>query len=543
MPMQTEFSPAGIQRIFVNKSSDKIELSETTAGQWSQKTGSIQTGKLQVKVSFINQNELQFELEGECELISLTVEWNNPFASGTHILCDHWERAYGDLSWRDDVSGQILPWYFLAASSDWSETSGFGVKTQPNALCCWQLNNNNMALKMDLRSGNQPVLLKNRKLPICTLVYHPGEKGMSPFDSALAFCRKMCDNPRLPAGPVYGFNDWYTNYGNNSQESILENTETLAELTRGLDCRPYSVIDDGWQMSARTSGGPWISNCFFPDMAGLAAEMKAMDVRPGIWMRALITGERMPEHWCFKQPPPPENCPQYNALDPSVPEVLDLIGNAVKKLTGEWGYELVKHDFSSYDLFGCWGYEFGNDYWNSERFSFADKTQTTAEIIKNLYREIAVNAGDALIIGCNTISHLAAGFFQLQRTGDDTSGLEWARTRKMGINTLAFRMPQHRSFYYADADCVGVTDQVPWHLNKQFLDLLSRSGTPLFISANKKDIQHEQRIHFRKAFERTVANSAIAEPLDWTETKIPSKWKLNDGEIVEYDWSEADGDR
>ena len=44
----------------------------------------------------------------------------------------------------------------------------------------------------------------------------------------------------------------------------------------------------------------------------------------------------------------------------------------------------------------------------------------------------------------------------LNRTGDDTSGRIWERTRRMGVNTLAFRLPQHNTFYHIDADCVGI---------------------------------------------------------------------------------------
>ena len=65
--------------------------------------------------------------------------------------------------------------------------------------------------------------------------------------------------------------------------------------------------------------------------------------------------------------------------------------------------------------------------------------RTTAEVIGSLYDVIRGAAGDAAIIGCNTVSHLSAGLFEICRIGDDTSGTDWSRTRKMGVNTLAFR--------------------------------------------------------------------------------------------------------
>src|ERR1700712_5982046 len=104
-------------------------------------------------------------------------------------------------------------------------------------------------------------------------------------------------------------------------------------------------------------------------------------------------------------------------------------------------------------------------------WSFNDKSKTTAEVILNLYKSIREAADDLYVIGCNTLSHLSAGLFELNRIGDDTSGKEWERTRKMGVNTLGFRMVQHHNFYAADGDCVGLTNQVPWHKNKQWMHL------------------------------------------------------------------------
>ena len=115
-------------------------------------------------------------------------------------------------------------------------------------------------------------------------------------------------------------------------------------------------------------------------------------------------------------------------------------------------------------------------------WAFADQTRTTAEIIHAFYVALREAAGTAMLLGCNTIGHLTAGLFELQRIGDDTSGRDWNRTRKMGVNTLAFRIPQHGAFFAIDADCVGVTNAVPWRFNRQWLDLLARSGTPLFVS-------------------------------------------------------------
>jgi alpha-galactosidase len=164
-------------------------------------------------------------------------------------------------------------------------------------------------------------------------------------------------------------------------------------------------------------------------------------------------------------------------------------------------------------------------------------TKTTAEVIDELYRTIQTAAGDSLVIGCNTVSHLSAGVFDICRIGDDTSGREWARTRKMGVNTLAFRGAQHGTFYVGDADCVGVTNAIPWAQNKQWLDLLARSGTMLFLSLAPDALGDEQRRDLRAALALAARPQPLGEPLDWQQTSWPSRWKLM-GRDVTYDWIE-----
>jgi len=161
-------------------------------------------------------------------------------------------------------------------------------------------------------------------------------------------------------------------------------------------------------------------------------------------------------------------------------------------------------------------------------------------VIDALYGTIRSAAGDSLVIGCNTVSHLSAGHFEICRVGDDTSGTEWARTRKMGVNTLAFRGAQHGAFYVADADCVGVTNAVPWALNRQWLDLLARSGTMLFVSLAPDALGSQQRRDLREALALAAAHQPLAEPLDWQRTVYPEHWRLM-GRDRSFDWVGADG--
>ena len=96
-------------------------------------------------------------------------------------------------------------------------------------------------------------------------------------------------------------------------------------------------------------------------------------------------------------------------------------------------------------------------------------------------------------------------------------------------------MPQHDAFFAVDADCVGLTNDVPWELNRQWLDLLACSGTPLFVSADPAAMGAAQSAALREAFTVAATVRPVAEPLDWLDTTCPSSWKNESGEL-RYDW-------
>lgn len=228
----------------------------------------------------------------------------------------------------------------------------------------------------------------------------------------------------------------------------------------------------------------------------------------------------------------PERTP---VLDPSHPEVKEYLRSVLKKIKG-WGYELLKHDYTTFDLFGAFGYDLNATVTLQHNWSFYDNTKTSAEIVLDLYRLIREETQEMVIIGCNTITHLCAGFVEVNRIGDDTSGKVWTRTRAMGVNSLAFRLPQNGRFYMIDADCVGILEHnIPWELNRQWLDLLARSGSPLFVSCQKGILSEKQENEVKKAFSISSVQKNKAIPQDWEYNTIPQKWII-DGELTEYDW-------
>lgn len=510
-------------RVVVQDASDSVALTRGR-GRWYRAGVEVVTrleaGALRVDVS-----------ASRTPLRLVSLRWQGRLPSGSRILGDHWERGYGDLEWRGIVPERVLPWYFLLCAG--GVTHGVGVRTGAGAMCHWAVDPKGVSLHLDLRCGGAPVELNGRRLEAAQVVQRSGEPGETSHHAARRFCRLLCPSPLLPSASVYGGNDWYFCYGRNSEKLILEHAQHVADLApRGARNRPYMVVDMGW---GRTGGiGPWREgHAGFPDMPGLARKLRRMGVRPGIWIRPLRSVEAQPPGVYFPTGRFEDRRYSGAVLDPSRADVLDHIAADVRRLR-DWGYELIKHDYSTRDLLGRWGFEMGAQL-TPDGWSFSDRSRTTAEIITGLYRAIRRGARDAVVIGCNTIGHLAAGTVELQRTGDDTSGIDWERTRRMGVNTMAFRSPQHGAFFAADADCVAVTRKTPWSMNRQWLDLVARSGTPLFVSIESGACGPAQRRALADAFAEAAADRPLAEPLDWMDNTCPARWRI-DGGVVEYDW-------
>ena len=472
-------------------------------------------------------------------LTRVVLRWEMSFPAGTLFLGDHWERGYGDLQWRGLQPERVMPWYFAAHEQTGGRTFLAGVKTQPAALCFWTVDGAGVSLWLDFRNGGSPCRPGLREIAAATIVTLATPPAKTPFAVVSRFCRLLCPWPRRLTAPVCGNNNWYYAYGRNfDADAMRRDAAFLADISLGHANRPFCVIDAGWTPGTVCPGGPWKAGdaTRFPDMPGLAADMKKLGVRAGIWMRptALMTVDdprRLRAGPCTSEEKP---------LDLTLPENLDLIREDVARVRS-WGYDLIKHDFSTYDVFGQWGFQMGAELTDAG-WNFADQTLTNAEIILRLYRTLRTGAGDAVLLGCNTIGHLGAGLFEVQRTGDDTSGRVWERTRRMGVNTLAFRLPQHGAFFSSDPDCAPHTEHTPWELDRQFLDLVARSGTALFVSVDPRTITPEQKDAFRAAMQTALSGGTPGgcEPLDWLSTTTPREWRIG-SEKVTYNWEEPAG--
>lgn len=443
-------------------------------------------------------------------LTYLHVRWNGRENEGLLSISDHWERSYGDLEWRGTIPERVMPWYFL--TSDGSHVNGYGVKTSPSAFCFWQRDAQGITLSMDLRNGGEATELGSRELKACTVVTRMGPRGEPIWRAGQEFCKLMCPAPRLPPGPIFGVNDWNYAYGKNTANGILRDSDLIASLAPAGKTRPQVVIDDGWQDPAR-----------FPSMPNLASQIRSRNLDPGLWIRPLRPDKNVVASLLLPDNRFGKGASHNNlAFDPTIPEALEESMKTVRQAVG-WGYIFIKHDFSTYELFGKWGSDMRGQV-TRPGWHFHDKSRTNAEIVRDFYQAIRAASGEhATILGCNTVGHIAAGIFESQRIGDDTSGHDWERTRRYGVNTLSQRIAQHRTFSHIDPDIVAMTLAVDWKKTSQWMDVVARSGTSLFLSPDPAAITPEVKSAMRDAMAIT-AQVGQGFPIHPTSGTTPEAW-------------------
>lgn len=479
---------------------------------------------VKAKVTFEIGDSLKVILEADEPVEWIRLRFNGNQRGIKSVLGDSAERCTtDDICWSAMLAHAKMPWYFYAY--DGEILHSYGVKTGANSFAFFQADPSGITVLLDVRNGGCGVELK-APLVCAEIVCREGKTGETPFAAAQEFCKQMCPNPNLPKTPVFGLNNWYWAYGIIDEATVLHESEYLSSLSVGCEHKPFMVVDDGWQYTHSNcyNGGPWNStNECFSSMDEVADKIKERGCRPGIWMRPLLTMSHVPDEAIFTSSLQKTGI----VLDPSHPFTLELVSKDISRITN-WGYELIKHDFSTYDLFG------GN--YRNPSGAFYDKTLTNAQIVKNLYKQIQKSAGNSMVLGCNTIGHLSAGIHQLQRVGNDTSGRSFEWTRRYGIHSM-MRLPQNGNFFTVDPDCAAFTSMVSKQLNFDFLEAAAISGCAVFASVTPGIFtsEDEKRMNDILKVADKQQKGNYAEPTDWAYTTAPSEYVFN-GKKYTYDW-------
>jgi alpha-galactosidase len=459
------------------------------------------------------------------------MRWENPFPDALSVTGDEFERLQGNAHFGSLDADRYFGWYFLVKEKTGCECGG--VKTHPHAFVSFSVDPMGVNAFFDVRNGGRGVELQGRRLPMVTLLSR-SYPSSDAFGALRKFCGEMVGERILPKAPVYGGNDWYFAYGKSTGKMILEDAKLIGELAEGNANRPYMVIDDGWEKGA--CGGPWENNGHFEELGELVSSFRHYDVKAGIWIRFLHNEAALSAHpdWAIRRQDPDGD----HYLDPSLPGVLEHVKKDIRRIKG-WGFTLIKHDYSGHDMFGLYGFQMNGAVCENGDWNFADKTRTNAEICMDFYQAIKEECGsDCLVEGCDVFSHLSTGYCEVNRIGDDTSGVVWDRTRSFGVNALAFRLSQNSLFYAADADCVGFAG-IPFAKNALWLDLLAHSGAPLFVSCPPNLLTPSQKEVVHQAFVSAAEQKDVAIPLDFESSADPVRWSINGRETL-FDWQSGD---
>ena len=117
----------------VNMRVIKIEAFYNNGYHLTEECGGIYKSDDIIVIPYEN-GEIKISCE-KTELCFVKISFCYSLPENAVLLCDTWERGYGDLSWKSADYSRKMPWYFMAYDN--KSTYCFGVKTQPNTFCYW----------------------------------------------------------------------------------------------------------------------------------------------------------------------------------------------------------------------------------------------------------------------------------------------------------------------------------------------------------------------------------------------------------------------
>ena len=475
-----------------------------------------------------NEGVLSLRLRTSVPLMWVRVRWAERIPEGLRYLGDAWDLRRHSLEWRGIVPERPLPWYFLA--HDGQHTHGVGVQTGPAALCQWHIDPYGVTLWMDVRNGSGPVEPGDREIPLAQIVVRSGRVWEAPFQAAQRFAAQLDRARLMPEQPVYGF-DCESEAGAWDAGRLQEFAHLLGELAENTVNRPFFLVGSGWQEGGAGHGTVRMrAGDALGDMEALAAAIADETCRPGLWLRPLLS--MADEHESLALPL--DRAGRW-VLDPTHAEAIEQIQQAVRQAV-DWGYEMICHDRIASDLLDHRG---GRSDGAEQGWRFSDVTLTTAEVLRQVYETLRRAAGDrTLVIGRNTLGHLAAGQVHVQHIVGSRAARQRNIGHLIGINALAFRGFHHGALYAAEADPVRLYSQLPWSLNEQWLSLLASSGTPCLVAPGIEPPDDDVQRALHAAFDQASRQLPLAEPQDWLANTSPGRWKLGN-ETVTYDWFSA----
>ena len=297
------------------------------------------------------------------------------------------------------------------------------------------------------------------------------------------------DKTRFPLPPS-GWCSWYFFYQEINEDEIKITAKWIAANLKDFGVK-YVQIDDGWQGTGRGLGEnrDWstINNRFPGGMDRLAAYIKSLGLKPGIWLaphgqsnEAVIKnhggvflmkpdGTTASSTWEGKF-----------LVDPSAPESQLYLQDLFAKLSS-WGYEYFKIDGQPIVV---------REYRNKKSFMQKPRDDTD-ELYRDTLKSIRAGIGpNSYLLGCWVVPLEGIGLMNGSRIGADVlpnwDGFKFAMRATMQYYFL------HNVAWYADPDVFIVRAPLPLEQARAWATLQGLTGQAALMSDRLADLPAER---------------------------------------------------
>ena len=384
-------------------------------------------------------------------------------------------------------------------------------------------------------------------------------QGLETYADRIAEANRI----RLPRIPN-GFCTWYSDpHGGASDEKAMAELAAFCakELTKyGFDTL---LVDDQWQGPAIKKGGIIGSgptgnftrhNPDGPYPSGMKAnaeKLAANGLRPGLWFTPFAWDPRDPlfqdqQDWFVKK----TDGSLYEVLwagwclDMTHPDARAFLGDAVRRLTQDWGYRYLKPDAMWCGLAAKCTYP--GTAFVEDGFGDAvrhDPYITGIEAYRAGMRTMRAAAGpDTYIAACNVAQNFrsmgsAMGLVDAMRIGPDT-GADWgAILPNFHLGTRLYFL--HNRVWHNDPDCLMVRAPLTLTQARSFASWIAVSGSLNLVSEWLPGLPADRL----DCIKRSMPNTGLAaRPLDLFENMPARAWHLTDGRrhvVGLFNWDAA----
>ena len=239
------------------------------------------------------------------------------------------------------------------------------------------------------------------------------EGAVEAYARCLGQAQSRRDSTHVYPRPPTVWCSWYY-YGNGfTQAECEQNLEALERRPLPLD---VFLIDECWD----THWGDWSPNVDWPDLAGVAARARDLDMAPGIWVCPVLAEPRSRIHhghrdWLLRNRDGRPitfsmgGCSNY-VLDPTVPAAWEYIRDLFRWLHRDQGYTYFKLDFMR-----AVGEPGG---------VFADPGANRAQAFRLALQAVRDGVGDEAYVNvCGGFYGPALGLADGQRSGSDVKSI------------------------------------------------------------------------------------------------------------------------